>query len=87
MRVQRGDRTAPWNINGKTWEDVIASNYKVRRVPIPELGDTEIWEIENKSGGWFHPDPHPPDRLQDPEPQRQAAVRLRAGPEGRGVRR
>ncbi len=21
----------------------------------PELGDTEIWDIENKSGGWFHP--------------------------------
>jgi FtsP/CotA-like multicopper oxidase with cupredoxin domain len=21
----------------------------------PDLGDTEIWDIENKSGGWFHP--------------------------------
>ena len=23
--------------------------------PIPVLGDTEIWEIQNNSGGWFHP--------------------------------
>ena len=37
-----------------TWEDVIASNYK-ETVANPASGDVQIWEITNKSGGWFHP--------------------------------
>jgi FtsP/CotA-like multicopper oxidase with cupredoxin domain len=43
-----------WTINGETWEDVIASNY-AHTVARPRVGDVEIWELENKSGGWFHP--------------------------------
>jgi FtsP/CotA-like multicopper oxidase with cupredoxin domain len=43
-----------WTVNGETWEDVIDSDYK-RAVANPGVGDVEIWELENKSGGWFHP--------------------------------
>ena len=37
-----------------TWEDIIESNYKAV-VSNPKLGDVQIWNITNKSGGWFHP--------------------------------
>jgi spore coat protein A, manganese oxidase len=43
-----------WTINGLTWEDVINSDYQ-KVVADPGLDDVEIWELENKSGGWFHP--------------------------------
>ncbi len=37
-----------WVVNGKTWDkDRVDAN--------PGLGDTEIWELYNNSGGWFHP--------------------------------
>ena len=54
FRVQRGDPDGPWNVSGMTWEDVIASNFKLAGAD-PKLNGVEIWEIENKSGGWFHP--------------------------------
>ena len=54
FRVQRGDPDGPWNISDMTWEDVIASNFKLAGAD-PKLNGIEIWEIENKSGGWFHP--------------------------------
>ena len=37
-----------------TWEDIIASGYR-ETVANPNSGDVQIWEITNKSGGWFHP--------------------------------
>ncbi len=43
-----------WQINGETWEDVIDSGYQ-HCVAEPDYGDVEIWELKNKSGGWFHP--------------------------------
>ncbi len=43
-----------WTINGQTWQDVIDSNFQ-RLVANPRLNATEIWQIENPSGGWFHP--------------------------------
>lgn len=43
-----------WTINQETWEDVIASNFQ-HAIANPGLNDVEIWELENKSGGWFHP--------------------------------
>jgi FtsP/CotA-like multicopper oxidase with cupredoxin domain len=43
-----------WVINGQTWDDIIASGFKTV-LGNPGLGDTEIWDIENNSGGWFHP--------------------------------
>jgi FtsP/CotA-like multicopper oxidase with cupredoxin domain len=43
-----------WTINGTTWAQVIASNHALT-VARPEVGTTEIWEVTNSSGGWFHP--------------------------------
>ncbi len=43
-----------WVINGRTWADVIASDFQLVSAN-PRLGDVEILEMENKSGGWFHP--------------------------------
>jgi FtsP/CotA-like multicopper oxidase with cupredoxin domain len=43
-----------WVVNGETWDLVQASNYQ-HSIANPGFGDTEIWEITNKSGGWFHP--------------------------------
>jgi FtsP/CotA-like multicopper oxidase with cupredoxin domain len=45
---------AKWTINGKTWEDVIASDYKFT-IANPDYDDVEIWTLTNKGGGWFHP--------------------------------
>lgn len=54
LRVQKSDVTNLWSINGETWDDVVRSDYR-KVVADPDLGDTEIWEIQNNSGGWFHP--------------------------------
>jgi len=54
LRVQHDDVTNVWSINGKTWEDVVASRFR-EIVANPQINDVELWEIENKSGGWFHP--------------------------------
>jgi spore coat protein A, manganese oxidase len=43
-----------WTINGLTWTDVINSNFE-QLIADPDHADVEIWEIENRSGGWFHP--------------------------------
>jgi spore coat protein A, manganese oxidase len=43
-----------WTINGSTWADVIESDYEVA-LANPGFNDVEIWELENNSGGWFHP--------------------------------
>jgi FtsP/CotA-like multicopper oxidase with cupredoxin domain len=43
-----------WKINGKSWDDVVRSNYQFT-LANPRFGDIEIWEFENSSGGWFHP--------------------------------
>ncbi len=52
--VEHNDVNNLWTLNGKTWEDVVASGY-TSVLANPALGDTEIWDIENKSGSWFHP--------------------------------
>jgi FtsP/CotA-like multicopper oxidase with cupredoxin domain len=52
LRVER--QNGEWKINGMSWADVIASNFQ-KVVANPGANDVEIWEIENKSGGWFHP--------------------------------
>jgi len=52
MRLQRTNDL--WTINGTTWDDVAKGDF----APVfanPQVGDVEIWEVENKSGGWFHP--------------------------------
>ena len=52
MRLQRGGGL--WTINKRTWADVEASEFRLLEAE-PRSGDVEIWELENKSGGWFHP--------------------------------
>ncbi len=52
--VEHNDVNNLWTLNGKTWEDVVASGF-TSVLANPGLGDTEIWNIENKSGSWFHP--------------------------------
>ncbi len=54
LRVNRDDRTNAWTINEMLWEDVIASGFR-DVVASPDIGDVELWEIENRGGGWFHP--------------------------------
>lgn len=43
-----------WTVNGRTWEDVVNSGYRYVWAN-PGLGDVEVWEFKNSSGGWFHP--------------------------------
>ena len=43
-----------WVIDGQTWDDVVRSRFR-RVIADPALGAVELWELENKSGGWFHP--------------------------------
>jgi len=43
-----------WTVNGKTWDDVVASGYQLV-VADPAANSIEIWDFVNKSGGWFHP--------------------------------
>jgi spore coat protein A len=43
-----------WVINGRIWEDVINSDFKLV-LANPAQDDVEIWELVNDSGGWFHP--------------------------------
>jgi spore coat protein A, manganese oxidase len=43
-----------WTFGETTWDDVINSGYQ-QVLADPDLNDVEIWDIENTSGGWFHP--------------------------------
>ena len=52
MRFKR--EGGQWTIDGQRWEDVVNSGF-TKTVANPKLGDVEIWELENSSGGWFHP--------------------------------
>jgi spore coat protein A len=52
MRVKRDNEI--WTIGGLTWNEVVESGYR-KVLADPDLDDVEIWEIENSSGGWFHP--------------------------------
>jgi FtsP/CotA-like multicopper oxidase with cupredoxin domain len=54
IALQRDDVTNLFNINNKTWHDVVDSGYQdVLTVARPD--EIQVWEIENRSGGWFHP--------------------------------
>jgi FtsP/CotA-like multicopper oxidase with cupredoxin domain len=53
IRVKKDDANE-WSLNGETWQDVIDSRFR-KVVANPALNATEIWELENTSGGWFHP--------------------------------
>jgi spore coat protein A len=43
-----------WTVNGRIWDDIVNSGFTLLEAN-PGLGDVEIWELVNKSGGWFHP--------------------------------
>ena len=43
-----------WTVNGHTWDDVVESDFK-KIVANPGLDEVQVWELENKSGGWFNP--------------------------------
>jgi FtsP/CotA-like multicopper oxidase with cupredoxin domain len=57
FELDHDDVTNIFKIDGKTWEDVRQSNYTATLTgdTVPAVGDTEIWEWRNNSGGWFHP--------------------------------
>jgi spore coat protein A, manganese oxidase len=52
MRLHRSN--GMWKINDTTWDDVVKSNYE-HIFANPQRDDIEIWDVENSSGGWFHP--------------------------------
>jgi len=54
MRVKRDDATNIWTIDETGWADIVASGYQQVFADV-DLGAVETWEIENSSGGWFHP--------------------------------
>ena len=43
-----------WTVNGRVWDDVVASGFTLTEAK-PLKDSVEIWELENKSGGWQHP--------------------------------
>ena len=57
--LEHDDETNEFMINGMTWYDVQRTQhydlFVDDRGSPPRPGDYEIWRIENKSGGWFHP--------------------------------
>lgn len=53
MRVKK-EHDDVWVIANTRWEEVAASGFQ-KVSANPNLNDVEIWEIENSSGGWFHP--------------------------------
>jgi len=53
VRVKK-DVIGQWTFGDQTWSDIVASDY-TKLVANPALGETQIWEITNSSGGWFHP--------------------------------
>jgi FtsP/CotA-like multicopper oxidase with cupredoxin domain len=52
LRVERKDGL--WTINGVTWTDIEKSGF-TKVFANPQLNAVETWEIQNTSGGWFHP--------------------------------
>lgn len=54
LRVHRDDVTNTWLLNGQTWDDVVDSGF-TRTFGRPDVGDVELWTVENRGGGWFHP--------------------------------
>jgi spore coat protein A, manganese oxidase len=53
-RLEFRRQNGQWTINGETWADVVNSNFQ-QIIADPGFNDIEIWELVNKSGGWYHP--------------------------------
>jgi len=43
-----------WTINGLTWEAVERSGFTAA-IARPKRNSVEVWNLVNRSGGWFHP--------------------------------
>ncbi|MFW5470965.1 multicopper oxidase family protein [Knoellia sp. CPCC 206435] len=54
LRLERNDVTNVFEINDRTWHDVVDSGYR-DVLTVAEPDEIQVWEIENRSGGWFHP--------------------------------
>ncbi|MGY1704741.1 multicopper oxidase domain-containing protein [Geodermatophilus sp. SYSU D00697] len=52
MRLHRSNSL--WKINDTTWDDVVRSNYEHVFATVAR-DSIEVWDVENSSGGWFHP--------------------------------
>jgi FtsP/CotA-like multicopper oxidase with cupredoxin domain len=52
LRLQRQDGL--WTVNGTTWDKIVESGFTFTEAN-PRRGTAEIWELENRSGGWQHP--------------------------------
>ncbi|WP_457205057.1 multicopper oxidase family protein [Nocardioides sp. P5_C9_2] len=58
IELDHDDVTNEFLINDMTWYDVQAQGWNIfadEAGDPPRPGDYEIWRIENKSGGWYHP--------------------------------
>ena len=57
FELDHDDVSNVFKINGRTWEDVQDSGYTELLTGgiTPAVGEVEIWEFANSSGGWFHP--------------------------------
>src|SRR3954451_8685359 len=54
VRLDLHRSNGTWKVNNTTWDDIVKSNYQTV-VANPQPDEVQIWEITNKSGGWFHP--------------------------------
>ncbi len=52
LRFER--QGSEWVVDGHIWDDVVRSEFR-KAIADPGIGDVEVWELENTSGGWFHP--------------------------------
>src|SRR3712207_1902184 len=52
LRFERSN--SEWTVNGQTWRDVEASGLN-KVIADPAHKAVELWTLENRSGGWFHP--------------------------------
>jgi len=53
-RIVLARQNGIWTINGQTWHDVEDSQFQTL-LAHPRPNSTEIWELSNPGGGWFHP--------------------------------
>ena len=54
IRVERNDLKNEWVINQQTWHDVEQSGYTKIQAN-PKENEVQVWQLENRAGGWFHP--------------------------------
>ncbi len=58
IELEHDDVTNEFLINKMSWEQIEAADWNIFTAEggkPPKPGDLEVWRIENKSGGWFHP--------------------------------